>query len=121
MLNNEAQAAAVVQALPPASRAAGANNGAWLDVRQYEGDILLEIGTGAVTGSVAYTVEDATDGAGTGAAAIAGATLAGVQNTDGKIVIPAGSVRGWIRVVATVTTGPVLCGAGLVSRPKYTS
>ncbi len=120
MLNKQGLAASKVNLLPPASRSAGASNGAWIDARPYEGDIVILCSTGAVTGSVAYSVQDATDGSGTGSADISGATLAGVANTDGAIIIDASVPRGWIRLVATVTTGPVLCGGTLLSHPKYT-
>ena len=121
MLANQAQAADKVQLLPPASRGAGAANGAWIDVRKYEGDLLCLVSTGAVTGSVAYKIQDAEDGSGTNSADITGATAAGAANSDDAIIVQAGSTRGWIRLVATVTTGPVLCGGSLLSHPKYTS
>jgi hypothetical protein len=121
MLNNEGQSSAKVQLLPPASRGAGAANGAWIDARAYEGDLVCVCSTGAVTGSVAYKIQDATDGSGTGVADITGATAAGAANSDTAIIVNANNVRGWIRFVATVTTGPVLCGATLLSHPKYTT
>lgn len=119
MLANQAKASSKVQALAPASRSAGAGNGSWLDVSLYEGDLCYAIDTGAVTGSVAYKLEDATSIGGAGAADITGATLAGVADTSGAIVVEANAVRGFVRLVATVTTGPVLCGATLVATPKY--
>lgn len=121
MLNNQAQAAAQQVGLTPASYAAGANNGSWLDVRAIEGDILIDILIGAVTGSTIVKVQDATDGSGTGAADVTGAVTASLTtaNSITKLTVPAGSVRGWIRVVATVTTGPVFHGVGVLGHPKY--
>lgn len=121
MLGNQASASAVVQALAPASYAAGANNGAWIDVRAYEGDLLFDIQIGAVTGSATFRIQDATDGSGTGAADIPGAATAAITAANGaqKLVVPAGLPRGWVRVVNTVVTGPVLAGVGLLSHPKY--
>jgi len=100
--------------LSPASYAAGANNGAWVDVRMIEGQIVIPITIGAVTGSVILSVQDATDGSGTGAAALSPAVATASINTansTARLVVPAGSVRGWVRVVATVTTGPVFAAA----------
>jgi hypothetical protein len=118
MLGNEAYAAEVVQMLPAASRGAGAQNGAWLAAGKYEGELLVLCNTGAVTGSVTYKLQDADDGAGTGAADVAGASVAGAANSDAKIVVDARAVRPFVRAVATVVTGPVLCGVTLASRPK---
>src|SRR5882672_1428556 len=109
MLGNEATASTKTQMLPAASRGAGAANGAYLDVSQFEGDLCFVFNTGAVTGSVAYKVQDADDTGGTNVADVAGATLAGVQNADGAIVIRKSAIRKAVRVVATVTGGPVLC------------
>lgn len=100
--------------LSPASYAAGANNGAWVDVRAVEGQIVIPITIGAVTGSVVFSVQDATDGSGTGAAALSPAVATAsitTANSTARLVFPAGSVRGWVRVVATVTTGPVFAAA----------
>lgn len=118
MLGNEGQNSAKVQMLAAASRSAGANNGGWIDVTLYDGDLVALCNTGAVTGSVAYKLQDATDGSGSGAADIAGATLAGVQNTDGVIIVLTKTTRGFLRLVATVTTGPVLCSGTLLARRK---
>jgi len=97
--------------LSPASYAAGANNGSWVDVRTIEGQIVIPITIGAVTGSVILSVQDATDGSGTGAAALSPAVATASANSTARLVVPAGSVRGWVRVVATVTTGPVFAAA----------
>jgi hypothetical protein len=119
MLGNEADAAGSYPSLSPASYSAGANNGAWVDVRQVQGDLLASISCGARTGSVAYKLQDATDGSGTGAADIAGITLADIgANAAGKLPpISAGATRGFVRVVATVTTGPAICGGVIHGRP----
>lgn len=123
MLGNEGQAAAIVQMINSASCAntAAATSG-WIDIRQYEGDLVVVINPGAIAGSCTPSIEDATDGSGTGAAAIAaneGAYTALVANTARKYTIPAGAARGWIRFVGTIVTGPALLGVQLLSRPKY--
>jgi hypothetical protein len=121
MLASQAGASAAVQALAAASYAAGANNGAWIDIRSNEGDLLFNIQVGAVTGSATFRIQDATDGSGTGAADITGATTAAISaaNSAHKLVVPAGLPRGWVRVINTVVTGPVLASVGLLSHPKY--
>lgn len=121
MLNNQAQACESVNALPSASRSAGTANGSWIAVGKYEGDLAFVINTGAVTGSVVYKLQDATDDSGTGAADISGATTGSITTANSATVLSwaAGNTRSHVRVVATVTTGPVLCGATLMAHPKY--
>ena len=123
MLGNQAQAASVVLMLSPVSAAntAAATSG-WIDVRAAEGDILVTVQTGAVTGSITWTLEDATDGSGTGGAAITanqGAFAAGAANQVQKRTLNASAVRGWIRVVGTIVTGPSLVAANVMYHPKY--
>jgi hypothetical protein len=124
MLNNQGQAASIVQMIIAASCAnTAAATSAWIDVRAYEGDLVIVINPGAITGSLTPSIEDATDGSGTGAAAIAaneGAYTAHVANTARKYTIPASFARGWIRYVGTIVTGPSLLGVQLLSHPKYT-
>ena len=125
MLGNQGQAAEAVILLSPVSAAnTAAATSAWVDARKYEGDLVFTVQTGALTGSLAWTTEDATDGSGTGAAGITpneGAFAAGAANQIQKRTIIASAVRGWVRVIGTIVTGPVLVGANLKSHPKYTS
>lgn len=123
MLGNEAAACSAVQALNTASLSAGANNGNWVAVSDYEGDLLFVISQGATTGNVVVKLTDATDGSGTGAADITGATTSALStaNTSSKLVVPASKCRSHVRIVATVTTGPVLLGVTLAARPKTTA
>lgn len=122
MLHNQAQAASAVLMLSPVSAAntAAATSG-WIDVRAAEGDLLITVQMGALTGSCTWTVEDATDNSGTGGAAITpneGAFAAGAANSIQKRTLNAGAVRGWIRVVGTIVTGPVLVAANVKHHPK---
>lgn len=122
MLNNEAQAAESTKLLDPVSAAntAAATSG-WVDVRKYEGDIMFVNQVGALTGSITWTIEDATDGSGTGAAGVTpneGAYAAGAANQIQKRTVGAGAVRGWVRCVGTIVTGPALVAASIHSRPK---
>ena len=127
MLANQGQAAEAVQMLAPISAAATVNaTSAWIDVRKYEGDLVIVSNIGIITGTITPTIEDATDGSGTGAATVTPAEGAFTQVTTSndplqeKRTIPAGSVRGWIRYVGTIVTGPALVGVTLLAHPKYT-
>jgi len=122
MLNNEAQAAQSTILLSPVSAAntAAATSG-WVDVRAYEGDLMFLAHAGALAGSITWTIEDATDGAGAGGAGITpneGAFAAGAANQLQKRTINASAVRGWVRIVGTIVTGPVLVQASVSARPK---
>ena len=59
MLGNQGQAAAEVEALRATSWSAGTNNGSYLDVARYEGDLVFAYNVGAVTGNVVIKVQDA--------------------------------------------------------------
>jgi len=125
MMGNQGQAASVVKLLDPVSAAntAAATSG-WVDVRAAEGDIVFTNQVGAMTGGIVWTIEDATDGSGTGGAGITpneGAYAAGAANQVQKRTLNASAVRGWVRCVGTITTGPVLVAANIKYHPKYTT
>lgn len=119
------QSAPGVIMLNPISAAnTAAATSAWIDVRKYEGDIKVRVQTGAVTGSITWTLEDATDGSGTGGAGITpneGAFASGAANQLQERTLNGSAVRGWIRVVGTIVTGPSIVAAALEAHPKYTS
>lgn len=119
MMSNQASAAVVSASVSPASYSAGAANGAWVDLRKSKGEILVPIVIGAVTGSVIVKVQDATDISGTGAGDITGVTTASITAATSahKLVFDAKRSRGFVRVVATVTGGPVLVGASFAAHP----
>jgi len=122
MLGNEAQAAETVALVHPQNAAnTAAATSAWIDVRKYEGDLMFIQHVGARTGSIAGKIQDATDGSGTGVGDVTGATFTSVSadNDIQKIAVPAGAVRGWIRYVGTITTGPAQVGVSMSARPKY--
>ena len=125
MLGNQGQAAKVVKLLDPISAAnTAAATSAWIDVREAEGDIQFVNQMGVLTaGSLTWTIEDATDGAGAGAAGITpneGAYAAGASNQIQKRTLNASAVRGWVRCVGTIVTGPALVGVHIAYHPKYT-
>lgn len=122
MMNNEGQAATIKKLLDPVSAAntAAATSG-WTDVRDAEGDVVFTNQVGALTGSITWTIEHASDVGGTGATAITpneGAYAAGAANQVQKRTVPASAVQGFVRCVGTIVTGPALVGASLMYRPK---
>lgn len=121
MLQNEASANTGAEALRSTSFSAGANNGPWIDVKGYEGMLAFYVNVGALTGSVVFKLQDATDGSGTGAAdispAVASASLSAAGDTT-MLLLDKRKVRSHVRLVATVTTGPALCAGVLVARNK---
>lgn len=124
MLNNEGQAASTQLMLNPVSAAntAAATSG-WIDVRNMEGDIVVVVQAGAITGSIAWTLEDANTSGGGASAGITpneGAFAAVTANQVQRRTINAKAHRGWIRCVGTIVTGPVLVAASCHSRPKKT-
>lgn len=123
MIGPAAQAASAIVALNPVSAAnTAAATSAWIDVRQYEGDIVFVQASGALTGSITGGIEDATDGAGTGAAAMTpneGAyTLVNSANAAQRRSVNANATRGWVRYVGTIVTGPCIASVVMLATPK---
>ncbi len=125
MLNNEAQVATSKLLLNPVSAAnTAAATSSWVDARDAEGDIMFINQVGALTGSITWTIEHASDSGGTGAAAIVpneGAYAAGAANQIQKRTVSANAILGWVRCVGTIVTGPALVGASISYRPKYSA
>jgi hypothetical protein len=118
----EGQAATSTLLLSPVSAAntAAATSG-WIDVRQAEGDVMFVAQVGALTGSITWTIEHASDGSGTGAATITpleGAFAAGAATQIQKRCVRSCHVQGWVRIVGTIVTGPALVAASLHRRQK---
>jgi hypothetical protein len=124
MISNQGQSASQVLLVSSVSAAATVNASSsttYIDVRDYEGDLVFLINPGAITGSCTPDIQDATDTSGTGTASIAaneGAYTALVANTPRKYTVNSGATRGFIRLINTVVTGPVLIGATMLARPK---
>lgn len=121
MLGSQAGAVDFIKVLNPVSCAntAAATSG-YIDVRKYNhGEMLMLQHSGAITGTLDGKWQDATDSGGTGVADIAGATYAQVTtaNQAGKVVLPAGSTRGFVRYVGTIATGPVVLGVSILAHP----
>jgi hypothetical protein len=121
---DEAIAASKLEALRAVSLSAGANNGPWIDVANLEGDLCFSYNCGAITGSVTFKLQDATDGSGTGAADLSPAVASSAittAGTTGALIVPKSKIRSHVRLVATVVTGPVLAAGVLLARPKTTA
>src|SRR5882672_219673 len=114
MLLNQASAATPTSLLDAVSAAATANAtsgaGKWLDVRIYDGEILVIQQLGAVTGTIAGKLQSASDANGTGAADIAGYTFGvNTANSSSSIAVdPKKVVGGFLGYVGTIATGPSL-------------
>jgi hypothetical protein len=114
MLNSQASAATSTSLLDALSAAATANatsgSGKWLDVRPYDGEIIVTQNLGAVTGTIAGKLQSATDANGTSAADITGATFGtNTANSTSKLVIdPKAVPGGFLGYVGTIATGPSL-------------
>lgn len=100
--------------------AATSGSGKWLDVRPYDGEIMVTVNVGAVTGTIAFKLQSATDTNGTGAADITGQTFAAtVANSCVKLAIdPKIVTGGFLGVVGTVVTGPSLVSAVASGKKK---
>jgi len=114
MLNSQASAAtstSLLRSVSAANTAAATSGSAmWLDVRPYDGEIMVTLDLGAVTGTIAGKLQSATDANGTGAADITGATFGttGANSTTKIVVDPKAVVGGFLGFVGTIVTGPVL-------------
>lgn len=114
MLLNQASAATSTALLRPVSAAntaaATSGSGMWLDVRSYDGEIMVVLELGAVTGTISGKLQSATDANGTGAADIPGATFGttGANSTTKITVDPKAVVGGFLGFVGTIVTGPAL-------------
>lgn len=114
MLLNQASAATATSLLDAISAAntAAATSGAakWLDVRIYDGELLVTQQLGSVTGTIAGKLQSASDANGTSAADIAGYTF-GTNTTNSTSTIavdPKKVVGGFLGYVGTIVTGPAL-------------
>lgn len=124
MLLNQASAATTTSLLDPVSAAntAAATSGSakWLDVRAYDGEILVTQVLGAITGTIAGKLQSASDANGTGAADITGYTFpVNTTNQSSKVVVdPKKVVGGFLGYVGTIATGPSLVAVTAAGKLK---
>lgn len=97
---------------------------AWTQVSNYEGLVKVVINIGTIVGTVDFTFNTATDGSGTGSAAITplGGALAQITTSNDDAVYEANfdsrALKGYINVVGTIVTGPALLSYTLIGRKK---
>lgn len=114
MLMNQASASTPTSLLDALSAAATANatsgSGKWLDVRAYDGELLVTQQLGAVSGTIAGKLQSATDANGTGAADITGYTFGtNTANSTSAIAVDPKKVSGgFLGYVGTIAGGPSL-------------
>lgn len=124
MINAYPQATIATKLLDPVSAAATVNaTSGWIDVRGREGTVEFTMQCGALTGSIVWTLEDATDSGGTGGAGITpneGAFSAVTANSIQKRTLPVRATRGFVRCVGTIVTGPAIVAVSMRGHPKNT-
>lgn len=124
MMHSQAGAATVTSILDAVSAAntAAATSGSakWLDVRVYDGELMVTQQLGLITGTIAGKLQSATDANGTGAADISGATFGTtLQSTTTKIVVdPKKVVGGFLGYVGTIVTGPSIVSVTVAGKKK---
>lgn len=125
MLLNQASAAtmtSLIDAVSAANTAAATSGpGKWLDVRPYDGEILVVQQIGAVTGSITGKLQSASDANGTGAADITGATFTTVSsanNTQTFALDPKKVAGGFVGYLGTIVTGPALVSVTAAAKKK---
>lgn len=113
----EAQSSTSKKMIDPASCAnTAAATSAYISCANSEGDIVLIVSAGAITGSMTPTFEHASDSGGTGSVAIVpneGAIGAMTANTVVRRTLRKDAMQGFLRVVGTIVTGPTLFACSL--------
>lgn len=98
--------------------AATSGTGKWVDMAGAQGDILVVMSLGAMTGGIAGKLQCADDANGTNAVDVTGATFAaGAANTPQILAWPAnGFAKRYVGFVGTITTGPSVLGVTCITR-----
>jgi hypothetical protein len=126
MLANQASALSVVTLLNSVSCAnTAAATSAYVAIgADADGDVLVVINVGTITGTIDFTFSTATDSGGTGAAAIVPAAGALAQITTANdnacylARFPKAKTKGFLQVIGTIGTGPALLGYAMLKRNK---
>jgi len=127
MIPAEAKAIVKTQLKEPRSAANSADaTGSFIAVAPIEGSMVITQQTGAITGTLAGTIETAEAANGLNNLALtpddgsAFTSVSGANNTQKK-VFNARQNRGYIKYIGTVGTGPVLLAVLIEGRPKTTT
>ena len=97
---------------------------AWIDCTAFEGDILVVLNLGTIVGTCDFTFNTASDGSGTGSAALTNLNTAIPQittsNDDAVYVarFERRQLKGYLNIVGTIATGPLLCSYTIIGRNK---
>jgi hypothetical protein len=129
MMHSQASAATAVSLLDAVdaadTAAASSGSGKWLDVRTYDGEILVIQNIGVVdAGSITGKLQSATDANGTGAADISGYAFTAVTtsndpNVQTLAVDPKKVTGGFLGYIGTVVTGGALVSVVAAGKKKY--
>lgn len=126
MLNSIMEAVTVTAIINPVSAAnTAAATSAGIATAGYEGDILLIMQVGVITGTVDFTFATADNSGMTSPTAVTpvGGAIAQITTSNDVAtyvaVIPSTQSKGWIQIIGTVGTGPALIGYSMVGMKKY--
>ena len=109
--------AIMLNAVSAANTAAATTAG--LDLQGYEGPVVVNVQSGAITGTLDGKIQDSADNS--TFADVTGLTHAQVTaaNKNSQIIVDPKAVRRYIKYVGTVGTGPVLISIVAVGNKKY--
>lgn len=128
MLNHILESASVTKIAASVSAANTAAASVWSPaVPPSEGIVLLVLSVGIITGTLDFTFTTNTAASDSGATTIVpiGGAIAQITTSNDDAVyvaaFPATQLRGFVKVVGTVGTGPALVSYTMVTIPKYAS
>lgn len=128
MLARQRSAETLTLGLASLSAAATANaTSAWIDMRGYEGEVVVDINVGVITGTLDMTFNTNDAGSDSGATAIVPLDGALAQITTSNDVavyrarFDARQLRGYLKIIGTIVTGPALVGYNISGCKKYTA
>lgn len=110
---------------PVSAANTAAATSAWTAVTGYEGEVAVIIGVGIITGTLDITFSTNTSGSDTGATAVVpkGGAIAQITTSNDDVVhiavFDATQLRGHLKVIGTIATGPALIHYSLLGRTKY--
>jgi hypothetical protein len=110
---------------PVSAANTAAATSAWTAVTAYEGDVAVEISIGIITGTldITFSTNDAASDSGATAIVPTDGALAQVTTSNDDAIytaiFPARALRGYLKVIGTVGTGPALIAYTLIGRKKY--
>lgn len=127
MLATQLGACTTTKVAAPVSAAnTAAATSAYVDVRGYEGEVLVLLNVGIITGTLDFTfsTNDAANGTGASLVVPLDGALAQVTTANDDAIyvarFDARSLRGYLSIIGTVGTGPALISYTIIGRKKYT-